>query len=426
MVAVVERLLPLRRSLTGEGVRRTLDVLGEIVPFERIRVPSGTRCFDWTVPDEWTIREAYIEDPSGARIVDLDRSSLHVVSYSRPIDAVMDIAELRPHLYSLPDRPRAIPYRTTYYRDDWGFCLADEQLRSLGPGSYRVRIDATLAPGHLDLALAALGPEGAPEILFTSYVCHPAMANNELSGPVILALLYRALSGVAGLRHRYRFLLGPETIGALAFLAREGDRLKERLVAGYVLTCIGDDGPYTYKRSRRGDSAGDRAAVHAIAHAADGRETKIMDFDPSDGSDERQYCSPGFDLPMGNLARSIYGTFPEYHTSLDDLRVVTASGLAGSLAAALRVAQTLELSRRLVRTEPRGEPQLGRRGLYPTIGGAGQIDREVRRLLHLLNWSDGHDDLTRIADRLGEPVWDLAVAAGRLMDADLLRDAGSA
>lgn len=421
MMDLARRLFPICRSITGDGVRQTLDALGELVPLERHRVASGTRCFDWIVPPEWNVRDAYVKGPSGERVIDFRSNNLHLVSYSTPIRATMSLAELRPHLHSLPEQPDAIPYRTSYYTQTWGFCLTDRRLQTLSEGSYEVVIDATLGPGSLDYATAETGGDG-DLVLLSSYVCHPSMANNELSGPVLLAHLYRALATIPGLHHRYRFLLNPETIGSILYLSLHGEELRRSLHSGYVITCAGDAGPYTYKRSRRGDAITDRAALHALRQTVDADDIRVLEFDPASGSDERQYCSPGFDLPVGSFIRSIYGGYPEYHTSLDDLSFVSAEGFAGSLRALLRIIEVLELSGSYVRADPRCEPQLSRRGLYPTLGGSKVADAQVRRLMYLLNYSDGRHDLIDIADRLGEPVWALAEAVDDLRRAELIRE----
>lgn len=420
MMDLALRLFPICRSLTGAGVRATLDIIGEHMPLERHQAASGTRCFDWMVPREWNVRDAYVKNASGERVIDFRASNLHLVSYSVPIRARLSLAELRSHLHSLPDQPDAIPYRTSYYADEWGFCLTDRRLRALTEGSYEVVIDTTLEPGFLDYATAEVGGTG-DLILISSYVCHPSMASNELSGPILLAHLYRALRGIPDLRHRYRFLLIPETIGSILYLSRHGDELRRSLRSGYVVTCAGDPGSYTYKRSRRGNAMVDRVAVHALRQTVEPERLKVVDFDPASGSDERQFCSPGFDLPVGSFTRSMYGQYPEYHTSLDDLSFVSAGGLSGSLAALLRIVEAGELNRSYIRVDPYCEPQLGRRGLYPNFGAAKVADAEVRRLMYLLNYSDGDHDLLAIADLLGEPIWALARPLDDLLRTELLQ-----
>jgi aminopeptidase-like protein len=419
LLDLATELYPICRSITGPGLRETLDILGRSMTLERQAVPSGTACFDWIVPPEWTVRDAYVKDTRGERVIDFRRHNLHLMSYSRPVRAKMTLDELRPHLHSLPDRPDAIPYLTTYYTDDWGFCLADRDLAALTAGTYEVCIDTTLADGTLDYATASVGSGEAGDVLLTSYVCHPSMANNELSGPVLLTALYGALRAIPRLRHRYRFLLAPETIGAIAYLSREGERLRETVRAGYVVTCAGDDGPFTYKRSRRGDTLADRAALHALRHTVPEELLRIERFAPI-GSDERQFCSPGFDLPVGCFARSIYGSYPEYHTSLDDLSVLSAESLAASLGALLRIVETIELGATYVRTEPRGEPQLSRHGLYGRRATAQEVEPTIREILYLLNYSDGRRDAIAIADELGEPLWAIVPALQRLLDTGLV------
>lgn len=424
MHALAADLFPLARSLTGPGFRETLEALEDVAgPIERHRFETGEQVFDWEIPREWTIRDGWIAGPDGERVVSFSDSNLHVVGYSVPIHARMTLDELEPHLHSLPEQPGAIPYRTTYYAEDWGFCLADEQRRYLAPGEYEVMIDADLEPGTLEVGEVAIEGSGDAEILFSTYCCHPSMANNELSGPVLCAHLARLIAERREPpRHTYRFLFGPETIGAIAYLSRFGQRLRERLAAGYVVTCVGDPGGFTYKRSRRGGSLADRIAEHVLRHS--GEPADLLDFVPV-GSDERQYCSPGFNLPVGSLMRSMYGTYPEYHTSLDDLELITAEALGGSLEIYARVVDALEANRTLVATKPYGEPQLGKRGLYPTTGGAGQglAEQELRDTLHLLNFCDGGPDLLAAADHAERPIWELELTAERLAEHGLLAEA---
>jgi aminopeptidase-like protein len=424
MHALAAELFPLPRSLTGPGYRRTLELLEEVTgPAERHRFATGERVFDWTIPPEWTIRDAWIDGPTGDRIVSLEQSTLHVVSYSVPVHRRLSLEELQPHLHSLPDQPDAIPYRTSYYRRDWGFCLPDAQRGELPSGEYEVMIDAELAPGQVELAEVVLPGTEPAEILFSAYCCHPAMANNELSGPVMSAHLAALLRERAGPRRfTYRFLFAPETIGAIAYLSRFGERLKQRLAAGYVVTCVGDPGAFTYKRSRRGDCLADRAAEHCLMHS--GREWRARDFFAT-GSDERQYCSPGFDLPVGSLMRSMYGTYPEYHTSLDDLTLITPQALGESLELYYRIVEALEANETFEATAPWGEPNLGSRGLYPTTGGAAHREQRLADMMHVLNFCDGGPDLLAVADRAGRPIAALAEIADRLCEHGLLRPRSS-
>jgi aminopeptidase-like protein len=420
MHALAAKLFPITRSLTGPGFRQTLDVLEQTCgPLERHRFATGERVFDWVIPREWTIRQAWIKGPDGRTIVSHEHSSLHVVSYSTPVHARVDLDELQERLHSLPDQPDAIPYRTSYYREDWGFCLTDRVRRSLPPGRYEVLIDSELKPGHVELGELVLEGSSGGEVLFSTYCCHPSMANNELSGPVLCAHLATLLHerGVRP-RYTYRFLFAPETIGAIAYLSRFGGRLRGSLAAGYVVTCVGDPGSFTYKRSRRGNSLADRVAEHVLAHF--GAPYEVLEFFPS-GSDERQYCSPGFDLPVGSLMRSMYGTYPEYHTSLDDLTFVTPEALGESLAIYQRIVKTLEGNETLESTMPYCEPQLSSRGLYPTTGGGLAPQQRVHDTNWLLNLCDGSVDLLAVADRADRPLWELRPLADSLRDHGLLR-----
>ena len=412
---LVRRLFPITRSITGDGVRQTLAEIGTLIPLAVTEVPSGTRVLDWTVPREWSIREAYIEDEAGRRIVDMRDSNLHVVSYSTPVDATMTLGELRPHLHSLPERPDWIPYRTSYYAEAWGFCLSDRQLAGLRAGSYRVRIDSTLADGSLTYGECVLPGEGSDEVLISCHVCHPSLANDNLSGIAVATFLAAELAQ-APHRYTYRFLFAPGTIGAITWLAQhEADVGSIR--HGLTFACLGDGGDITYKRTRSGDAEIDRAMAHVLAGR--GQPSRVIDFAPY-GYDERQFGSPGFNLPVGSLTRTPYGEYPEYHTSADDLSFVSADALADSLAAARDVVQLLERNRTYENLSPKGEPQLGRRGLYPSLGG-GDPARQQLAMLWVLNQSDGSHSLLDIAHRSGMAFTELADAAERLQASDLLR-----
>jgi len=412
--ALARRLFPIHRSLTGDGVRETLRILAEFVPLTLHEVPSGTRAFDWVVPDEWNLREAWITGPDGAKVLDARDHTLHVVGYSVPVDAELDLADLQPHLHTLPGQPDAIPYVTSYYRREWGFCLTQRQRDALRPGRYRVRIDATLAPGHLtygELRIPGQSPDR--ELFFSTYVCHPSMANNELSGPVIAAALARWLSDRPN-RLAMRFVWLPETIGSLVYLSRHLEELRRRVAAGFVLTCLGDEGTPSFLPSRRGDTLADRAARCVLSHLAPGfREHDFLER----GSDERQYCSPGADLPICSVMRTKYHTFPQYHTSLDDLEFVTAKGLDTSLQILKRCVEVLDANA-IPQARIVGEPQLERHGLYRRPGEPGGFP--PRLLLDLMAFADGRRDLIGLSDRLGVPPWELAGPARTLADAGLL------
>jgi aminopeptidase-like protein len=412
MHAFMRELFPICRSITGNGVRETLAAVARRIPLELHEVPSGTKVLDWTVPDEWNIRDAYIAN-DGHRVVDFRESNLHVVSYSEPVRTVMPLADLRRHLHTLPEHPEWIPYRTSYYSKTWGFCLSQRELDGLDDGDYEVVIDSTLEPGSLTYGECFLPGDRDDEVLVTTHVCHPSLANDNLSGIALLTELGVRLADV----HRslsYRLLFIPGTIGSITWLARnETQALK--IVAGIVLACVGDSAPLTYKRSRRGDAIVDRAAAYVLGHGGNGR---VVDFVPW-GWDERQFNSPGFDLPVGAVSRSREGEYREYHSSADNLELVRPEPLEESLQAVLGIIDVLESDRRYFNLAPKGEPQLGRRGLYPQVGGPA-AEQEQLAMLWVLNQSDGARSLLDIAERSGLPFSDLRAAAERLHAAGLL------
>jgi aminopeptidase-like protein len=413
MHALIEELFPICRSITGEGFRDSLERVGQVVPIALSNVPTGTTVFDWTVPKEWNIRDAWIADSSGRRVVDFRDSNLHVVSYSVPVRARMSLAELKPRLHTLPEQPGVIPYRTSYYAEDWGFCLSHRALEALPDGDYEVCIDSTLAPGNLTYGECVLPGTTTDEILISVHSCHPSLANDNLSGMAVGAFLARHLAGQQR-KHTLRFLFIPGTIGSITWLA-EHESDARRIRHGLVLSCLGDRGPSTYKRSRRGTAAVDRAAAHVLGLA--GPHT-LLDFVPY-GYDERQYCSPGFDLPVGCLTRTPNGRFPEYHTSDDNLDFVTPESLEDSLNKVLAIVEILEHDRAYINLSPKCEPQLGRRGLYRNKGGTSPKDFEMA-LLWVLNLSDGRHSLLDIAERAKMPFAIIRRAADALHDASLL------
>lgn len=411
-----DRLWPILRSITGEGVRQTHDILGELVALERFEIPSGTAVFDWTIPQEWQVREAYVIDPQGKRILDIQDNNLHLLNYSVPFRGTLSLSELNEHLHSLPEQPDAIPYLTTYYKARWGFCLTESQRQTLSDGAYQVVVDTDFSHGSLTLSEAVLPGDSQDEILISTYTCHPSLANNELSGPLVAAFLYQRLAAQTQRRYTYRFVFLPETIGALAYLNMRGAHLRDRLVAGYVVTCAGDAGTFTYKRSRQHNSLADRAAEHILKHLNVASE--LLDFSPF-GSDERQYCSPGFDLPVGSLMRTMYGRYPEYHTSLDNKDFISFAALQGSVDAYEQMLQTLEYNRHYRNLSPYGEPRLDKRGLYESLGHSSVPDL-TKTVLWLLSYADGQHDLLDIAAKSGLSVTQLHASAQLCMNADLL------
>jgi aminopeptidase-like protein len=415
MHALMAELYLLPRSLTGEGVRRTLARLRAELPLEIREVPSGTRVFDWTVPPEWNIRDAYIKDGLGRRLVDFRESNLHVVSYSLPVDRRMPLQELLPQLHTLPEHPDWIPYRTSYYRETWGFCLSQRRLEALEDGEYEVRIDSTLEPGSLTYGELFLEGRSDEDVLISCHCCHPSLANDNLSGIAVAVALARALRD-RKTRYGYRFVFAPATIGPIVWMATQPDSAA-RVRHGLVLACLGDPGASTYKRSRRGDALIDRAAEHVLASS--GQPYRIDDFVPY-GYDERQYCSPGFDLPVGRLTRTPNGEYPEYHSSADDLSLVTAAALEDSLTKCLAIVDILEHDGCYRNLSPYGEPQLGRRGLYEGLAGRAELPGYEMALLWVLNQSDGSQSLLDIATRARLPFETIRSAAGRLQEAGLL------
>ncbi|MGA7988067.1 MAG: DUF4910 domain-containing protein [Candidatus Dormiibacterota bacterium] len=412
----VTELFPICRSLTGDGVRATLGYLQRLLPeLEMHEVLSGTRALDWTVPDEWNIRDAYVADLDGRRVIDFRASNLHVVGYSEPVDAVMARDELEPHLHSLADQPDGIPYVTSYYKRSWGFCLTQHHREQLGPGPFHVVIDSTLEPGSLTYAEALIRGDGDGEVLLSTYMCHPSMANNELSGPVVTTALGRWLRSLPRRRYTYRLVFAPETIGPIVYLSQHLDSLRARVRAGWVVTCIGDDRAYSYVPSRLGGTLADRISRSALDECAPGwLQYSFLER----GSDERQWCSPGADLPVCSVMRSKYGTYPEYHTSLDNLEVVTPAGLQGGFDILRRCIELTEANQRWRSVLP-GEPQLGRRGLYPTTSYKGSAT-DTRTMMNVLAYCDGDHDVVRLAERTGADTSTIVEILGRLESAGVI------
>jgi aminopeptidase-like protein len=407
-------LYPICRSITGDGVRQTLAQIHKRVPLQISEVPTGTAAFDWTVPKEWNVRDAYIKDASGRRVVDFQHSNLHVLNYSAPVRATLPLSELRKNLFTLPEHPDWVPYRTSYYKEAWGFCLSHNQMLALADGNYEVCIDSTLEDGHLTYGECFVPGRSADEVLISTHACHPSLANDNLSGLTVATALAELLFG-RDLRYSYRFLFVPGTIGAITWLARNHENVA-RIRHGLVLAGIGDPGGFHYKKSRRGNAEVDQAAAHVLLHQ--GESSEILEFSPY-GYDERQYCSPGFNLPVGCLMRSVWGTFPEYHTSADNLNFIHPKQLAASLQVCATLVDVLENNRCYRNLNPFCEPQLGKRNLYRSSGGDA-IGEEINARLCVLNFSDGEHSLLDIAERSGLPFSAINEAAELLHQGGLL------
>ena len=411
------RLYPICRSITGNGVRDTLRVLAQHVPLDVHEIATGTKVFDWTVPREWNIRDAYVKDAAGRRVIDFRSSNLHVVGYSVPVRTSLSLVELKKHIFTLPAQPDLVPYRTSYYAESWGFCMAHNRMLALADGEYEVVIDATLQNGSLTYGEYLHRGETEDEVLLSAHVCHPSLANDNCSGMALLTHFAKYLTSVRTM-HSYRFIFAPGTIGAISWLARNEARLG-KIKSGLVVSCVGDAGSPTYKRSRRGDGVIDRAMQHVLRHASP--EASVIDFSPY-GYDERQYCSPGFDLPVGLFQRSQFHGFPEYHTSADNLDFIKPEALESSFKVLLAVVDIVENNRLLVSLNPKCEPQLGRRGLYAAIGGDKDAPARTMALLWVLNLADGRHSLLDIAERAQMPFATIRAAAELLLAHDLLAE----
>jgi aminopeptidase-like protein len=411
-------LFPICRSLTGDGVRDTLRYLSKLLPGLEIKeVPSGSKVLDWTIPNEWNPREAWIADETGKRIIDFSENNLHLVGYSEPADLILLREELDAHLYSLPDQPNAIPYVTSYYSRGWGFCVSEQQRAEIGAGPFHIYIDAELGPGSLTYAELVIPGESNEEILLSTYVCHPSMANNELSGPVVTTALAQWIASLKERKYTYRIVFVPETIGSITYIALNQEILRRNTKAGWVVTCIGDNRKYSYVPSRMGNTTADKVSRQILSELPMGfDEYSFLDR----GSDERQWCAPGIDLPVCSVMRSKYGTYPEYHTSLDDLSFVTPTGLAGGFDA-LRRCLTLMEKNRFWRAVHIGEPQLGPRGLYPTTSYKGSADH-VKTMMDVLAYCDGNHDVVDLCQRVGATSDVVVGILEKLAKADLIQE----
>jgi aminopeptidase-like protein len=407
-------LYPICRSITGEGLRRTLSLIHDRIPLQVVEIPTGTAVFDWTIPKEWNIQEAYIVGPDGRRIADFSGNNLHVVNYSTPVKRTMPLSEIKAHLHTLPEHPEWIPYRTSYYRDQWGFCLSHNALLALEEGQYEAYIDSRLEDGSLTYGEYYLPGRSRDEVLFSCHICHPSLANDNLSGLAVAVFLAQMLRE-RNLRYSYRFLFIPGTIGSITWLAHNRETAS-RIRNGLVLTCVGDAGGFHYKKSRQSNAEIDRAAAHVLQHQSEGYE--ILEYSPY-GYDERQYCSPGFNLPVGCLMRSVWGSFPQYHTSADNLEFIDGMQLARSLQVCSSIVNVLEGNWRYRNLSPYCEPNLGKRNLYRPTGGVG-IEVENHARLWVLNLADGDHSILDIAERSGLPFPLVAAAAELLAKHGLL------
>lgn len=415
---LIRRLYPICRSITGDGLRLTLRLIQEIIPLEIHEVKSGTKVFDWTVPKEWNIKDAYVKDASGKRVVDFQKSNLHVVNYSAPVLARKRLTELKEHLFTLPESPDWIPYRTSYYKESWGFCLTHNAYLNLTDDEYEVCIDTSLEDGYLNYGEYLLNGELKDEVIFFSHCCHPSLCNDNLSGIAVMTFLAKYLQGYS-LRYSYRFIFAPATIGSITWLSLN-EKNTSRIKHGLIISNVGDAGRSTYKKSRRGDAEVDRAAIHVLKHS--NQEFEVLDFLPY-GYDERQFCSPGFNLPVGRLTRSPNGSFPEYHTSADNLDFVKPEFLFDSLCKIVSIINVLESNKEYLNQIPKGEPQLGKRGLYHKMGGFQDVQGAELALLWVLNLSDGQHSLLDIAERANLSFDVVLASAKALLQCRLLAEA---
>ena len=419
MYHLCERLFPICRSITGEGVRETLSILKEIVPEIKIHeVPSGTKVFDWTVPKEWKIRDAWIKNSKGEKIIDFQKLNLHVIGYSAPIDKKVSLDELKNHVYTQPDQPDAIPYVTSYYKERYGFCMSKNQLDSLPEDTYHIFIDSELFDGSLTYGELIIPGETEQEVLFSTYLCHPSMANNELSGPAVSVYLAKWLLSLPKRRYTYRFVYIPETIGSITYLSQDDHltTMKKNTVAGWNISCVGDDRTYSYIASRYGDTLSDKVTKNVLKYICpDYKSYSYLQR----GSDERQYCAPGVDLPVCSICRSKYAEYPEYHTSKDNLELISPSGLKGAYNAYRQCIQILENNVKY-RIQCFCEPQLGKRGLYPTLSKKGSYD-EVRAMIDFIAYADGTNDLIDISEIINVPVNDLLPIVNKLKTSGLIK-----
>ena len=416
MYGLAERLYPICRSITGNGVRETLSILNEFVPLTIEEVPSGTKVFDWEIPDEWNICDAWIINPIGEKIIDFKKLNLHVLNYSIPVDERINLKELKKHIFTLPEYPGWVPYRTSYHNRQWGFCMSHNQFQNLKDGDYQVKIDSEIKPGSLTYGEILIPGKTKEEVLFSCHICHPSLCNDNLSGIVLAAKLAHILK-MFDLHYSYRFLFIPGTIGSISWLSRNEDTVNN-VRHGMVLTLLGDSTPFQYKKSRQGNAEIDRIMEYLLKNESG---SKMLDFSPY-GYDERQYCSPGFNLPVGRLTRTPFEEFPEYHTSADNLNFINGENLSESLAFLFKLITIIEGNKKWINLNPRGEPQLGKRGLYKLIGGQSRQKDYQMALLWILNLSDGNHSMLDIAVKSGIEFDLLLQGANNLLQVGLLKE----
>ena len=420
MYDLCKELFPINRSLTGDGVRETLSIIKSHLPDLKItEVPTGTKCFDWEIPKEWKIRDAYIIDPEGKKIADFKQNNLHIVGYSEPIDDVMNLEELNLKLHSIPHQPDAVQYVTSYYKRDWGFCISDNQRKHLKQGDYKVYIDSEFINGFMNYGEILIKGESEQEVFLSTYICHPSMANNELSGPVLNTFLGKYIQSIQNRRLSYRLIYVPETIGAITYLSKNLDIMKKNIIAGYQLTCVGDNNNFSFLPSREDNTTADIVARHVLRNLnIDFDEYSFLDR----GSDERQYCYPGIDLPVCSIMRSKYGNYDEYHTSLDNLDFISEKGLRGAYDIYKKVIDSLELNL-IYSNNFLCEPQLGKRGLYPELSNdlsSDNVDKTIKDMINFLVYCDGKTELLTIADKIKTSVWELKEIIDSLIEHDII------
>lgn len=417
-----EQLFPICRSITGNGLRESLKIISKEIPLNILEIPTGTKAFDWEVPKEWNIKDAYVKDLKGNKIIDFKKSNLHILGYSTPFQGIISHEELMEHIYTLPEIPEAIPYLTSYYKERWGFCLEHQRLKELNQDKYEIFIDSELKNGSMSIGEGFIKGKIDKEVLLSTYLCHPSMGNNELSGPIVQTLLYNwLLERKDKLKYSYRFLYLPETIGSITYLSLFGENLKKNVVAGYVINCIGDRGKFTYKKSRQGNSLADKAALNILNNLNE--DFNLYEWFPA-GSDERQYCSLGFNLPIGSLMRSMYGTYKEYHTSLDNLDFIPLEELYKSFEIYKKILMNIEINEKLEAVHKNCEPKLDKRGLYPTLGSQKETTDSIKKRMYLWAFSDGYNDVIDIANKLKCNAYEMENEKDELIDKKLIRGLG--